>query len=73
MGRGGLGRLAAALLALLVLAPWLILAFRSRATADDFCFITLVRGHGWLGAQLAYYQTVSGRYSSTAAIATTFL
>jgi hypothetical protein len=68
MGRGGWGRLAAAFLALLALAPWLILAFRSRASADDFCFITLVRSHGWLGAQAAYYQTVSGRYSSTAAI-----
>jgi hypothetical protein len=68
MGRGGWGRVAAALLAVLALAPWLILAFRSRASADDFCFITLVRSHGWLGAQLAYYQTVSGRYSSTAAI-----
>src|SRR5882757_8150001 len=46
MGRSGWGRLAAALLALLALAPWLILAFRSRASADDFCFLTLVRGHG---------------------------
>src|SRR6185295_19130794 len=57
-------------LALLALAPWLILAFLSRATADDFCFITLMRHHGWLGAQLEFYQTVSGRYSSTAAITT---
>lgn len=68
MGRGASGRLAAALLALLALAPWLILAFRSRASADDFCFATLVRDHGWLGAQLYSYQVLGGRYSSTAAI-----
>src|SRR5689334_16455479 len=68
MGRSGRGRLAAALLAVLALAPWLILAFRSRASADDFCFTTLVRNHGWIGAQLYSYQTLGGRYSSTVAI-----
>src|SRR5262249_49951230 len=66
MRPGRVGRRGAAPLAVLALAPWLVLALWSRPSADDFCYFGFVRAQGWLEAQLFVRQSMGGRYTATA-------
>src|SRR5215470_11781004 len=66
MSPGRIGRRVAAPLAVLALAPWLVLALWSRPSADDFCYFAFVRAQGWLDAQLFVRQSLGGRYTATA-------
>src|SRR5262249_22108160 len=53
-------------LGLLALSPWLVLALWAAPSADDYCFFSFVRRHGWLGAQQFVFDRVTGRFTSTA-------
>jgi hypothetical protein len=63
---GGVAALIAALVALGLLA-WVALAAAStRYWADDYCYASMERQHGLLGAQASWYHDWTGRFTATA-------